>query len=78
MRYAQSLGKKEWVIDYRNGVYYIGTPEKLFKTDSEQDMVKLIFGPLKAHEIHNFNNETAKLIEQVLPIPFWVWGWDSI
>jgi hypothetical protein len=47
-------------------------------TDSERDVVKLIFGPLKAREIHDFGPETAQAMEEVLPIPMWVWGWDSI
>jgi len=78
MRYAQNLGKEDWKIDYQEGVYYIGTPKKLFKTNSERDIVKLVFGPLKAHDIPGFDSETAKLMEQLLPIPLWIWGWDSV
>lgn len=78
VRYARALGKEDWILDYRDNIYYLGSSKKLFKTDSEKDIVKLVFGPLKAHEIHGFDKDSAQLMEQVLPIPFWVWGWDSI
>ncbi|MCB0365974.1 MAG: GNAT family N-acetyltransferase [Bdellovibrionaceae bacterium] len=78
MRYARALGKEDWVFDYSEGLYYIGTSKGLFKTDSPKDVVKLVFGPLKAHEIKGFDEETTKVMEEVLPIPFWIWGWDSI
>ena len=56
----------------------IGAGDQLFQTDSELDVVKLIFGPLKAGEIHNFDPHTRKSLEAALPIPMWIWGWDSV
>jgi len=51
----------------------------VFSTDSERDLVRLIFGPQKAREIHpGFGEETAATMEQVLPVQMWIWGWDSI
>ncbi len=77
-RYARQLGFSQWVFEYREGTYYLGSPQKMFQTTSEQDIIKLIFGPLTASEINGFDTETAHLIQKVLPIPFWIWGWDSI
>lgn len=78
MRYARALGKEDWIVDYNDGVYYLGSTQRLFKTNNPRDVVKLVFGPLKATEIKGFDEATLQLTRQVLPIPFWIWGWDSI
>jgi hypothetical protein len=77
-RYARALGVPDLVLEQQGGKFYIGAGPNVFMTDSEQDVVKLIFGPLRASEIHNFGKETAEVIERVLPLNMWVWGWDSI
>jgi predicted acetyltransferase len=77
-RQARALGVPDLVLEYTNGKYYMGAGPNVFMTDSELDVVKLIFGPLKASQIHNFGKETADVMELVLPIQMWIWGWDSI
>ncbi len=77
-RYARFIGIDDFVFESRDKNFYIGSRENLFQTDSELDVVKLIFGPLKAGEIHNFDEHTRKNLEAVLPIPMWIWGWDSV
>jgi len=80
-RHSRHLGVPDFVLDsHMDGEtrrYLIGTGNQVFTTDSEHDIVRLIFGPQKASEIHNFGAEAAT-IEKVLPIQMWVWGWDSI
>lgn len=77
-RYARSMGMDDFVIEKRDGFYYLGTPGNLFRTDSERDLVKIIFGPLKASQIHQFDPETTKVMETLFPVLLWVWGWDSV
>ncbi|MBK7843824.1 MAG: hypothetical protein IPJ71_09030 [Bdellovibrionales bacterium] len=77
-RYARQLGHDDWIFDFKEGAYYLGTSNKLFRTESEQDIIKLLFGPLKASELEGFDKSTAEMIEEVLPLPFWIWGWDSV
>lgn len=77
-RHARAMGVNDLVLEMQGDKYYIGAGPNVFMTDSERDVVKLIFGPLKAREIHDFGPETAEAMEEVLPIPMWVWGWDSI
>ena len=77
-RHARGLGVQDLVLDHQGGKYYIGAGPNVFMTDSERDVVRLIFGPQRPSEIHDFGPETAAVMERVLPISMWVWGWDSV
>lgn len=78
-RHARAVGVPDLVLEQQGDKYYIGAGENVFSTDSERDLVRLIFGPQKAREIHpGFGEETASTMEKVLPIQMWIWGWDSI
>jgi GNAT superfamily N-acetyltransferase len=78
-RYARQLGLEDFVIDSRQGVPHFGFGEKdIFRTDSSSDLVRLIFGPTRARDLHGFDESTALKLEKIFPIPFWVWGWDSV
>jgi predicted acetyltransferase len=82
-RHSRNLGVPDLVLEVQRGEnggpnkYLIGSQENIFTTDSEHDIVRLLFGPQKASEIHNFGAGAA-VMEKVLPINMWVWGWDSI
>jgi GNAT superfamily N-acetyltransferase len=77
-RYARNLGIDNFLIEQRQGVTHFGFDEQLFKTDSEADVIRLVFGPAKASDLHAFDPETAKKLETIFPLPFWIWGWDSV
>ncbi|MCB0415429.1 MAG: GNAT family N-acetyltransferase [Bdellovibrionales bacterium] len=77
-RHARALGIDDFIFEYQEGFFYIGTVDNLFKTDSEIDLTRLIFGPSKASQIYNFDSKTKETLETCLPIPMWMWGWDSI
>lgn len=77
-KHSRNLGFQDLVLEQQNdGQFLIGTRDQLFVTTSEHDLVRLIFGPFKASEIHDFG-AGAKTLEQVMPINMWVWGWDSV
>jgi hypothetical protein len=77
-RYARNIGVADFTLERQGNFTYIGAKENIFKTDSDTDVIRLIFGPFKASQIHGFDKPTAEILEAVLPIPMWVWGWDSI
>lgn len=77
-RYARNIGIDDLVLENREGVYYIGTPGNVFQTDSERDLVKIFFGPHKASQIHKFDPHTIEVMEDLFPVPLWIWGWDSV
>lgn len=77
-KYARAVGVDGLVLEQREGMFYIGHQDKVFRTDSENDIVRLLFGPAKAASLAAFDPVTTEALEKILPIPFWVWGWDSI
>lgn len=79
LRFARAdLGYSEFVFEQRQNKYFFGVGQNLFCTDSEQDVVKLLFGPLTPTEIHKFDPATAEIMNKVFPVPMWLWGWDSV
>jgi len=58
--------------------FFIHASGSTFKTESEADIVRLIFGPQKPIDLYPFDAKTAATLEKVLPMPIWVWGWDSV
>lgn len=76
-RHSRHLGISDFVLEMRDGKYFIGGKDQVFMTESEHDIVRLVFGPQKASQIHDFGKDT-EILEKVLPINMWIWGWDSI
>jgi hypothetical protein len=72
------MGQGDFILEKRNDGYYIGSQNNLFKTDSEADIIRLLFGPYKASAIHPFEPQLLVTLEKALPLPMWIWGWDSV
>lgn len=70
--------KEPVTLEKREDGFYIITSSGKFKTESETDIVRLIFGPHKPMELYSFDPKVAMSLEKVLPVPLWVWGWDSV
>ncbi|MCM2281528.1 MAG: GNAT family N-acetyltransferase [Bdellovibrionaceae bacterium] len=77
-RHARALGIQDLVLERRDGATLMGVGANIFKTDADADVIRLIFGPYKASQIHDFDPKTREALEKVLPVPMWIWGWDSI
>jgi len=77
-KHARQKGIADFVLERQGEQTYIGTADELFRTDSDSDLVRLIFGPQKASQIHDFSPGARQSLESILPIPMWVWGWDSV
>jgi len=77
-KYVRGMGLEEIVFEPRDGQFYLGYKQQIFRTDSETDLIRLIFGPNKASHLKVFDPETAAAFEKLFPIPMWVWGWDSV
>lgn len=77
-RVARYLNMDDLIFEKREGFYYIGTPSKVFKTDSTTDIIKLVFGPGKPADLHAFDENALAVFEKIFPLQFWLWGWDSV
>lgn len=78
LRQARFAGVSDFVIYESNGEYFFGLKDKIYKTSSIHDVTKLIFGPFPPEELYDFDSETSEALKKFLPIPMWIWGWDSI
>jgi predicted acetyltransferase len=77
-RYVRNMGVEDIVLEPREGQYYLGYKQEIFRTDIDSDLVRLVFGPLKASDLKAFDATTAAAFEKVFPINMWIWGWDSV
>ncbi|NJL26000.1 MAG: GNAT family N-acetyltransferase [Calothrix sp. SM1_5_4] len=77
-KYVRGMGLEDVVLEPRDGKFYMGYREEIFSTDQESDLVRLVFGPLKASQLHPFDRPTADAFERLFPIAMWIWGWDSV
>lgn len=77
-KYIRSTGIEDVVLEARDGRYYMGYKSEIFSTDSESDLVRLLFGPLKASDLKAFDKETVEVFERLFPVALWIWGWDSV
>jgi GNAT superfamily N-acetyltransferase len=77
-KYIRAMGVDDVVLEPREGRYYIGYKQEIFSTDTETDIVRLVFGPAKASQLSNFDKETSEVFEKLFPISMWIWGWDSV
>ena len=77
-RHARSVGLSDLVLEDRAGAVHFGRGNQVYSTDSASDLLRLLFGPEKPSAIHKFDAVTAEAFDRILPIPVWVWGWDSV
>ena len=79
IRQARSeYGISDLRMEYKDSIYYLGRQDSLFKTTSDADMVRLVFGPPKPEQLHSFDPKTLEILQKLLPIKMWIWGWDSV
>jgi hypothetical protein len=50
----------------------------LYTIKNEADLAQLLFGPLKPQQLDFMKPETQQKMAALLPLPIWIWGWDSI
>lgn len=77
-KFVRGMGVDEVVLEARDGKFYLGYKQEIFSTDTDTDLVRLIFGPLKASGLKVFDKETAEIFDKAFPISMWIWGWDSV
>jgi hypothetical protein len=77
-KYTRAMGYEGVILEPRDGRIYLGYREKVYSTDSDADLIRLLFGPQKASQLYAFDEEVKNIFETLFPIPLWVWGWDSV
>jgi predicted acetyltransferase len=73
-----SEGFEKVVFEKQGSQYVFGFGTDLYTLENESDMLRLIFGPLDIAKLDFVSKETKQKISKILPLPLWIWGWDSI
>ena len=71
-------GFEQIVLEKQGEQIVFGYGTDLYTMKNESDLTRLLFGPLKPADLDFVKPETQKILSVLLPLPLWVWGWDSI
>lgn len=74
----RNLGVSDIVLEKQNNYYLFGCGQDLCTVSSQAEMIQLMFGPVEFESLNIFQKSTVDKLSKVLPLPLWVWGWDSI
>lgn len=81
-RQARLIGVEDLVLERQtiNGTtrFVFGRGSETYGTESTSDLLRLLFGPTAPSKLYNFDRATAETLDRLLPIPLWIWGWDSV
>ena len=66
------------VLEQQNQHIVFGFGTDLYTLEKESDLVQLLFGPLNINSLDFASTETKQKLSTLLPMPLWIWGWDSI
>ena len=71
-------GLDRFVFEKQHGEIVIGYDRDLYTLNNESDLVRILFGPVSTSQLSFMKKETQDILAKVLPLPLWIWGWDSI
>ncbi len=72
--YAQKA--QAFQIQRRGSAIVLGLETSEIQFEDERSFLKFIFGPQM--DLSGLTPSEIKMIEGILPLPLWIWGWDSI
>lgn len=71
-------GLDQFVLEKQHGQIVFGYGTDLYTLDHESDLTRILFGPVAIDDMNFIKTETRKVLSEILPLPLWIWGWDSI
>jgi predicted acetyltransferase len=71
-------GFEKIVLEKQNDNYILGLGADLYNLKNESDLIQLLFGPLEIKNLDFMSADTQQKLSHLLPLPLWIWGWDSI
>ena len=66
------------VLETQGEQFVFGIGADLYTLEKESDVLQLIFGPLKVNDLSFVSDDVKTKFSSLLPLPLWIWGWDSI
>ncbi len=77
-RAYRAEGIVDFVLERRGQGYLFGVGQDLLIVKHEEDLVRLLFSPVDFKMLDFQNPRSAETISKLLPLPLWIWGWDSV
>lgn len=77
-RAFRAEGVADVVLEQRDGQYLFGVGGELFTLTDPADVTRLLFGPVDVNELDMFSEAARRKLGRLLPLPLWLWGWDSV
>lgn len=77
-RAYRSEGVSDIVFERAHGGLLFGVGSELFTLQEESDITRLIFGPVDIGDLDMFSTTARNKLGKILPLPLWLWGWDSV
>lgn len=79
IRHARAQGVSDLVLTPNpDGTFLFGVGQSVCQIPSEQHLTTLLFGPIPDNFWMNFSEEKQEILQRILPMHLWIWGWDSI
>jgi N-acetylglutamate synthase-like GNAT family acetyltransferase len=76
LRYSRAMGLDDFNFIKKDQDVLLRYGRETYKINSASSLTRLIFGPDKPVEV--LGDARFEKLNKVLPIPMWVWGWDSV
>lgn len=77
-RAFRSEGVADIVLERQPNCVMFGVGQELFTLEQETDICRLIFGPVDFNTLDMFSETARAKLAKILPLPLWLWGWDSV
>ncbi|MBY0553715.1 GNAT family N-acetyltransferase [bacterium] len=71
-------GFEKIVLEKQGEQFVFGFGTDLYTLSKESDLIQLLFGPLNVNALDFVSTDAQQKLSNLLPMPLWVWGWDSI
>ncbi|MFN8790462.1 MAG: GNAT family N-acetyltransferase [Bdellovibrionales bacterium] len=77
-RAFRGFGVADFVLEKQGTGFLFGVGPDLLVVPRVEDLVRLLFGPVDFRVFDFQNPKSAETLSKVLPLPLWIWGWDSV
>jgi predicted GNAT family N-acyltransferase len=77
-RAFRTEGLEQVVLETHPDHFVFGYGNDLYTIKNEADLTQLLFGPLRTQHLDFMKPDTQEKLATLLPLPLWIWGWDSI